>query len=1040
MSFTGIPGRIPGLCTKYTINSMVIRMSFVHLHVHSPFSFLDGAGRLEDLIGKTAAAGMPALALTDHDNVAGAVFFHELCLKAGIQPIIGAEVTLEQGYHLILLAQNAEGYANLCRLLTRAHLDHPRGEPRTSMARLREYRQHLIALSGCRKGEIPSLLLQKQFQKAFLKAKEYRAIFGSNFYLELEQTWLPGAVSLNRYLAQLSEATGVPLIVTNNVHYTEPEQFPVHDLLTCVRTLTRLTDVHPQRPLNQENYLKTPAEMKALFPDYPEAVNNTMAVAEKCSPVLELNARHYPEFKPPNGEPAQSFLRRLVYEGASRRYGSLNKRVRERLEDELSVINDLGYADYFLLVWDVTGFARNKGIRYAGRGSAADSLVSYCLYLTEVDSLKRGLLFERFMSRERGEKPDIDIDFDARYRDQVAGYVYRKYGDEHVASVGTYNTFRARSAVRDLGKAMGFSLEECDRIAKLFPHAHADAIPALLERLPELRKSDLKEEKYRQLFDFCTQVAGLPRFMGTHLGGLVISRHPLTAITPLQQAAKGVVVTQFDKEAVELLGLVKLDLLSLRMMSALDDTIRIISREKAGFREERIPEEDRDTFQMVNRGDTIGVFQLESPAQRALQKRLGASRQEDLVASLALIRPGPIKGNMVEPFIKRKQGLEEVTYLHPKLEPILKKTRGVVLFQEQVIEIAMAVAGFTPGEADRLRRVMSHSRSRQEMEELGRFFVAKAQEQGVAKSVAEEIFSYIMGYASYGFCEAHAAAFAATSYKSAYLACHYPAYYFASLLSHQPMGYYDADTLCVEARRRGIKILLPHINKSGRDFVVEEGNIRVSLAQVKGMSKEILARILKNRPYGSIAGFQQKVKAPGHILENLIFSGAFDELHPNRKELLWQIPLLEKGLQKGFFPDIREKITDDFTMMEKYMQEKEALGIYVRGHPMTLFRQRLQRAGFYDSKSIDKLPDGAPVKAAGILIRPHRPPTRSGKTIVFFSLEDEYGLIDVTVFEEVYQRYGQEIFGGGGGVAAVTGTIQTRGTGQNLIAEKIMRM
>lgn len=1016
-------------------------MSFVHLHVHSPFSFLDGAGRLEHLVQKAADWGMPALALTDHDNLAGAVFFHAHCLKAGIEPILGAEVTLEQGNHLILLAKNAGGYANLCQILTRAHLDHPRGEPKTAKALLRQYHGDLIALSGCRKGEIPALLLKKQYQEALLKVKEYREIFGADFYLELEQTWLPGALALNRSLAQLAEVTGVPLVATNNVHYAEPGQFPVHDLLTCVRTLTCLQEVHPQRPLNQENYLKSPAEMKSLFASYPEAVTNTLVVAEKCQPVLELDARHYPEFKPPNGEPAESFLRRLVYEGAVRRYGSVKKRVRERLEHELAVINDLGYADYFLLVWDVARFARERGIRYAGRGSAADSLVSYCLYLTEVDSLKRGLLFERFMSRERGEKPDIDLDFDARYRDQVAGYVYQKYGDQHVAAVGTYNTFQARSAVRDLGKAMGFSPEECDRIAKLLPHAHADAIPALLERLPELRKNDfLKEEKYQRLFRFCGEVAGLPRFMGTHLGGLVISRLPLTRITPLQRAAKGVVVTQLDKEAAELLGLVKLDLLSLRMMSALDDTIRALSREKTGFREERIPEEDRETFQMINRGDTIGVFQLESPAQRALQKRLGASRQEDLVASLALIRPGPIKGDMVEPFIRRKQGLEEVTYLHPKLEPILKKTRGVVLFQEQVIEIAMAVAGFTPGEADRLRRVMSHSRSRQEMEELGRFFVAKAQEQGVTKSVAEQIFNYIRGYASYGFCEAHAAAFAATSYKSAYLACHYPAYYFASLLSHQPMGYYDADTLCVEARRRGIEILSPDINKSGRDFLVEQGNIRISLAQVKGMSKEVLERILKGQPYSSITDFQKRVKAPAHILENLILSGAFDTLHPNRRELLWQVPLLEKGSEAGFFPEAAEKRIVDFSLPEKYRQEKEVLGIYVRCHPLTYLRQTLRQKGFYDSNSIKSLPDGAPVKAAGLLIRPHRPPTRSGKITVFFSLEDEYGLIDVTVFEEVYQRYGQEIFGRRGGMVAVTGTLQARGAGRNLIAEKIMRM
>lgn len=1015
-------------------------MGFIHLHVHSPFSFLDGAGRLEELVGKAAALGMEALALTDHDNVAGAPFFHELCQQAGILPIIGAEVTLEQGFHLVLLARNANGYANLCRLLTKAHLEHPRGEPRVTMASLKEYHQDLIALSGCRKGEIPFLILRKKYRQALQRVKEYQEIFGrDNFYLELEQTMLPGNRFLNNCLARLSQVSGAPLVATNNVHYAEPEQFPVHDLLTCIRTLTRLADIHPDRPLNQENYLKSPAEMEQLFSDYPEAVRNTLLIAEKCCPSLDLTAKHYPEFSPPHGETAESFLRRLVYEGAYRRYGRVGRRVRERLEDELAVINDLGYADYFLLVRDVVMFARKKGIRCAGRGSAADSLVSYCLYITEVDALERGLLFERFMSRERGETPDIDIDFDARYRDQVADYVYRKYGAEHVASVGTYNTFKARSAIRDLGRAMGFPPEEIDRIAKLFPHAHSDAIPMLLERLPELRKSNLREERYQQLFHFCGQVAGLPRFMGTHLGGLVISRLPLTSITPLQKAAKGVVVTQFDKEAVELMGLLKLDLLSLRMMSALDDTIRVITKEQKGFREDRIPAEDQATFQMLNRGETIGVFQLESPAQRALQQRLGASTQEDLVASLALIRPGPIKGNMVEPFIRRKQGLEEVTYLHPKLEPILSKTRGVILFQEQVIEIAIAIAGFTPGEADRMRRVMSHSRSQKEMEELGRLFVAKAQSQGVDQKVAEEIFSCILGYASYGFCEAHAAAFANTAYRSAYLACHYPAYYFASLLSHQPMGYYDANTLCVEARRRGIDILPPDINKSGADFLVENGAIRVSLAQVKGMSRELLERILAGQPYTSIADFQKRIRAPSHILENLILSGAFDGLHPNRKQLLWQVPLLSREEEAGFFPAVEEQITGDFTVFEKHRQEKEVLGIDVRCHPLVYYRRKLQQQGFHHSRSIRELSHGDRAKIAGFLVRPHRPPTKSGKTVVFFSVEDEYGLTDITVFEETYQRYGQEIYGKRQGLIAVEGTVQAWGRGLSLIADKVVR-
>jgi error-prone DNA polymerase len=946
----------------------MIAVSFVHLHVHSPFSFLDGAGRLEELVEKAAFYEMPALAITDHDNLAVAVFFHDLCSRAGIKPLQGAEVTLEKGYHLVLLARDASGYSNLCRLLTRAHLDHPRGQPRTSHALLKKFARGIIALSGCRQGEIPSLVFQRRYQEALEKTRLYQDMFGQeNFHLELENPWLPGAREYNRHLVQLSETTGAPLIATNNVHYAVPEQFPLHDLLTCIRTSTRLEEVHRERRLNDENYLKGQEEMADLFSSYPEALKNTVRLAEECQSPLQLDEKLHPSFPLPSGETAAGFLRRLVYSGAKKRYRQVKESIVIRLEKELEIINSLGYADYFLLVWDVVNFARSRGIRCAGRGSAADSLVSYCLFLTEVDSWRRGLLFERFLSPERAEKPDIDIDFDARHRDRVAAYVYEKYGEEHVAAVCTYNTYQARSAVRDLAGVLDFPREEADYIAKLLPHAPADAVEVLLENLPELKKSRLGEEKYRQLFHFCREIAGLPRFLGTHLGGLVISRLPLTQLTPLQRAAKGVVVTQFDKEAVERLGLVKLDLLSLRTMSVLEDTIEIIEKTDPTFTEKSIPHQDQETFAMINRGETMGVFQLESPAQRALQSQLGASELEDLVASLALIRPGPIKGNMVGPFIARHQGLEEVTYLHPSLEPILKKTKGVVLFQEQVIQIAMVIAGFTPGEADRLRRVMSHSRSRREMEELGRFFVSKAVARGMELSLAEKIFSQIAGYASYGFCEAHAAAFAETSYKTAYLVCHYPAEYFAALLSHQPMGYYGARTLGVEARRRGINFLPPDINKSGADFTVEEGAIRISLRQVREMTGDVLARILQKRPYRSWTEFCRQVKAPRHLLQNLIFSGAFDSLHPNRKQLLWQIPFLPKGfLENG----MEVSGIEDFSEKEKRRQELEVLGMEIDEHEMVRWRERLKRAGFLDSHSLKQLKDGVPVKTAGLFLYP----------------------------------------------------------------------
>ncbi|MGE5676276.1 MAG: DNA polymerase III subunit alpha, partial [Mycobacterium leprae] len=691
---------------------------------------------MDALIEEAALQGAPALALTDHDNVSGAVRFQQKCVAAGILPIQGAEVTLKGGYHLTLLSTGPLGYANLCRIITAAHLGmepgsaagwggsggglltlaqgHERLHPAAPLSAISHDTGGLIALSGCRKGEIPSLILAGRLQEAEAAARRYAAWFPGRFYLEVQDSCLPGDRALHAAMRDLGEHLGLPLVATANVHYRTPEEFRVHDLLTCMRTLTRLDQPHPERRLNGEQYMKAPAAMTSRFAHLPEAVRNTMRIAEQCSPSLDLNAQLFPEFVTPNGVSAAEYLRQLTFEGAARRYGRITPKVQDRLEHELSIINRLGFPDYFLLVWDVARYARGRGIRCAGRGSAADSAVAYCLFITDVDAIGRGLLFERFMSLERAEKPDIDIDFDSRYRDEVAEYVYRKYGRDKVASVCTYNTFQARSAIRDLGKAMGFGEADLDYLAKRMPFfAGADQILAVMDRLPELRQSGIPWHKYEQLIQTAARIANLPRFIGTHLGGLVISRRPLLEVTPLQMAAKGCAVAQFDKEYVEELGLVKLDLLSLRTLSAVDDAARMIAG--TGFDYEQIQADDPETYKMLGTGETIGVFQLESPAQRALQARLGADRFEDIVASVAIIRPGPIKGNMVEPFLARRHGQEEVTYLHPRLKPILEKTYGVVLFQEQVIEIATAVAGFTAGEADQLRRVMTKARNKEDM-------------------------------------------------------------------------------------------------------------------------------------------------------------------------------------------------------------------------------------------------------------------------------------------------------------------------------------
>jgi error-prone DNA polymerase len=1021
-------------------------MSFIHLHLHTPFSFLDGASRVEDLVRAAARFDMPALAMTDHNNVSAAPRFHRACQQAGLQPIIGAEVTLEGGHHLTLLAQNPRGYGNLCRIITEAHLSKPRLQPAAPLEALREHSGHIIALCGCRRGQVPSLILARRYAEAEQAALALRDILGpERFFLEIQNLLLPGTRALNARMAELAEHIGVGLVATNNVHHLRREDFPVHDVLTCARTLTRLDDVHPERRLNAQGYMRSPDEMRAFIREYPQALEATLRIAKMCEPAIRPGEYHLPAYPAPEGVTARQMLRRLTWQGAKRRYGRIAPRIRQRLEHELSVIEHLGFEDYFLIVWDLLRFADSKGIRHAGRGSAADSAVAYCLGITGVDAIARGLLFERFMSLERAAMPDIDVDFEAGRRDDVMRYVLDKYGQEHVAVVATYNTFHARSAVRDLGKAMGLPLAEVDRLARRLPYfTPADTIGEAFEKVPELRDSHLPKGHYERLIEICQAVAGFPRHLSTHLGGIVITREPLLDVSPLQMAAKNVRVIQFDKDDVEDLGLVKLDLLCLRMLSAVEDTVRTVRTRDSTFDYDTIPLDDHASYELIAASDTVGVFQLESPAQRALHARLQPKHFEDIVASVALIRPGPIQANMVHPYIARRQGAEPVTYLHPSLERILGKTYGVVLFQEQVIEIATEIAGFTPGEADRLRRAMTHHRSREEMERIGEFFIERAKDRGVEESIAREIFSYIQAYAGYGFCEAHASAFGDTAYKTAYLKAHHPTEFYAALLSHQPMGFYPPNTLIWEAKRRGIGVLGPDVNRSEPKFTVEDGAIRVSLSQIRGIGEGVIARIVAERerggPFRSLRDFCERVSADRDVVRDMILCGAFDSICGNRRQLIWELDAIcqattyhgpserqhwdgHTGPSLQLRYETPQDDVPDFPPRERWAYEFDILGLAVSKHPLEWLREDLRRKGVITVAEAKRAPRGQRVKVAGLIIRPHRPPTRSGRTVVFFTLEDETDLLDVTVFESVYQRYGKPIFT----QAVVTVTGRTEG-------------
>jgi len=1015
---------------------------FVHLHVHSPYSFLASGTSLWRLVQRAKELEFSALALTDHNTLAGAARFQELMREVGLKPIFGAEVTLADGYHLVLLAKDNDGYRNLSRLLTVAHLSQSRGAPLVTWANLQQYATGLIVLSGCRRGEIPYQLLRGNCCAAQETALKLLELFGPDFYLEVQADLLPGQARLLAGLKKLQTNLNVPIVATNNVHYAMKEDFAIFDVLTCVHHRLKLTDVAEARRLNAENYLKTAAEIAAVFPENPEFLGRSLEIAAKCN--VRLGGRSFfPVYPLPSPQARWEFLRDLTWEGAKERYGEITAAIRNRLEHELNVIGQLNFADYFLVVWDALQFARRQGIRFAGRGSAADSAVAYCLKITEVDAIGRGLLFERFLSLERAEQPDIDVDFDSRYRDRVADYFRNRYGREKVAAVGTFQTFRARLAIREVGKVLGLPEEEIDDLAKRMPWIDADDFSAAMEFFPELRS--LPQEKhiaYRELLGICARIAGFPKFLGTHLGGIVVSDVPVADIVPIQWSGKGEEVIQADKRDIEELGLFKIDLLSLRTLAVIEDSIREIRAANPSFRETETLQDHPEVYARLQRGETIGVFQLESPAQRALQTRLHAERFEDIVASVALIRPGPIKGEMVEPYIARRQGLAPVEYLHPALVDILGKTYGVVLFQEQAIEIVRRVAGFSAGEADRLRRTMSHSRSREEMEAIGKIFQTKAVERGVKPEIAKEIFSYLVGYAGYGFCEAHAAAFATTALKTAYLVEHYPAEFFAALFNHQPMGFYPPNTLALEAKRRGIHLLPLDIQTSEWDFQATNKTIRVGFRQLKEMNQETAANILaarQEKQFGSWQDFAIRTEVNSLLLRNLVLAGAFDSLYPNRRALLWEI---KQGECQGLFvglSGVSLKNYPDFTLREKTEWEYRLLRLNTTHRLMEIWRREYgwDQGNYATTETVRQLAGGTRVSIIGLLLRPHRPPTKSGQVVVFFTLEDEFGFLDATLFERDYQKCGEWIFGQRSGPRLVSGVLQRRGDGLALIAESV---
>ena len=984
-------------------------MDYVELHTHSNFSFLDGASHPEDLIERAAQLGYHALAITDHNGFYGIVRFHQAAVAKGIKPIFGAEITLPNGHHLVLLVKNAVGYANLSQMLSEAHLQNKKHEAQVTDDTLQKYTNGLIALSGCTLGAVPSALLKNDNNKASRIASRYRELFGpDDFYLELQHHNLPVHEFLCERLTSLGRKLSIPTVATNNVHYTTPDKRRLQDLLTCIKNHTTLDAADTLLYPNAERYLKAPSLMTRRFRCYPDAIANSVAIAERCNFSLEQLNSSLPDFPPPRGDTTHSYLRRLTYDGARVRYEDMDTEVFRQLEHELHIIEKLELSGYFLIVWDITRFCREQGILCQGRGSAANSAVSYCLGITAVDPIRLKLLFERFVSEERTEPPDIDIDIANNRREEVIQYVYNKYSRQHAAMVCEVISYRGRSAVRDVGKALGFSLDEVDKLAKLLDHySRGDEIDAQIVDAGFNRH----DRRVRLLVELCTQIVRFPRHLGIHVGGMIITKRPLSHIVPIENAAMpDRSVIQWDKDDVEAARFVKIDLLGLGMLSLLDIAFKLIKKNRGvTIDPARLSYDDPRVYDLICQADTVGVFQVESRAQMNTLPRHKPRRFYDLVVEVALIRPGPIQGDMVHPYLRRRNGEEPITYPHRCLEPILERTLGIPLFQEQGMQVAIAAAGFTPSEADELRRAMGHKRSHEKMEALSQRLINGMIQKGIPHKAALRIFDQLAAFADFGFAESHAASFALLVYVSAYLKVYYPQEFYCSLLNSQPMGFYNPSTVVYEAQRRGIKFIPVDVSKSQWDCTVEGDQIRLGFCQVKSLgkaAKELIEPELAKGPFVSIEDFMHRTKLNQGALEQLAMIGAFKCFGCTRRQALWEIlsPVNEERDELSITIDEQgEQLLNDMTTIETLVSDFKGLDLSTLPHLMSMMRESLQARGIASAADLRELPSKRTIATAGVVIIRQRPMTAKG--FMFITLEDETGFSNIVVKPHVLKRF-----------------------------------
>ncbi len=1041
-------------------------MSFVHLHVHTEFSLLDGACRIPLLVKRVKELGQPAVAITDHGVMYGVVDFYKACKAEGIKPIIGCEVyvaprgrtdrvhELDAGaYHLILLCRNEEGYRNLCYLDSLAFTEGFYNRPRIDKELLRQHAGGLIALSACQSGEVPRRILAGDYQGAKAIALEMRDLFGADgYYLELQDHNLPNDPAINQGLIRIHQETGIPLVVTNDAHYLRREDAQTQDILMCIQMGKTVDDPNRLKMETSELYVKSTEEMAALFPDWPEAVENTLKIADLCNMDFQFGTYHLPEFKLPEGySDGDAYFQKLCEEGYARRYPSDPEGYRDRLTYEMGVIRQMGFVDYFLIVSDFIGYAKRQGIPVGpGRGSAAGSMVAYCMNITNVDPMKYSLFFERFLNPERVTMPDIDIDFCIRRRQEVIEYVQDKYGADHVAQIVTFGTMAPRAAIRDVGRALNIPYAEVDTVAKQVPTRGPDNKPITMDTALQLSKPlrDAYEgdPQVKSLIDTAKAIEGMPRHASTHAAGVVITRRPVVDYVPLAKNDDSV-VTQYVMTTLEELGLLKMDFLGLRNLTVLEDTIALVRKTRPDFSLADIPDNDQSVFQMLSDGKTSGVFQMESTGMTGVCVGLKPHNLEDITAIIALYRPGPMVS--IPRFIACKHNPEQVKYKHPTLEPILSVTYGCIVYQEQVIEIFRQLAGYTMGQADMVRRAIS-KKKRAQIEKERHTFVHGDSDRGIAgciangipQQTAEDIYDEIEAFAEYAFNKAHAVSYAVVAYQTAWFKCHYTKEYMAALLTSVLDSSEKVAEYIAECKECGIPLLPPDINESEADFTVSGQNLRFGLAAVKGVGRGFINDVLKERQkatFHSFPDFCQRMfdaDLNKRVLESLIKCGAFDSMGIPRSQLLDAYESLvdtiaqnkRKNLEGQFdlfggggdepqsAPQLSLKNIPEFSRQELMSMEKATTGLYLSGHPMDEYRALVKRlkavsigaivSDFDQDDGPTTFRDEQRVTIAGVVSASRTRTTRNNTLMAYVTLEDDTGSMELLVFSKVLGECG----------------------------------